>query len=99
MDMAAFHQGLHDSMDDGAEHKAMHRRMSQHHAELATIYKGVEISLGGESSNMGPGGTGDLHGPEVRKATDLRPDGVAIGYSVNPPAGVRLVPRGGYNGG
>jgi len=37
--MSAYHKGLHDSLDDGHEHKALHKRLSDHHDAMHGLHK------------------------------------------------------------
>lgn len=93
-EMSDFHKKIHDSLDDGHEHKAMHRRMHEHHAAKAEHYKSLHAALGGEEGAISVGSgdvhVGDLHGPKA-----IRPDGVRLVA----PQHVKLVPRGGSNPG
>lgn len=95
-DMARFHKGLHDGLDDEHEMKPMHKRLSEHHAAKAAIYKSLHEDLGGnerggESSGFGET-TGDLDGPRGKA---IRPDGIRAIYPSEPPEHLRMIPRGG----
>ena len=95
-EMSGFHKKIHDSMDDGHEQKALHGRLSGHHAAKAASYGKFHKALTGEDLADGDVHTGVLHGPSKSMRDQIRPDGVRV---IAGAPHIKLVPRSGSNAG